>query len=241
MRTVFPRLFIAALTALLPTACGGGGGNVASAPSIPQTHSVGTLSQSSTGNWAPSGTHYTMNIIGVSNPKNASMTGSDGHTIFVNLNGTSDIWLSQSYNGTFQVLDANGTDTTTSTCDSYATCGGAEFQLPAPGTYNIYAETLGKPGGSVQLTTCAYDTSVSPAVLVCSTSNYVKARTAGKSGFQNVTTPLTTITIDPTLFASLGLTCSSYTVNIFDPCLQNYFWQYDNNGLKHLQLRFYPT
>jgi hypothetical protein len=30
------------------------------------------------------------------------------------------------------------------------------------------------------------------------------------------------------------------TVNVFNPCLQNYFWNYNNNGLKLLQLRFYP-
>jgi len=30
-------------------------------------------------------------------------------------------------------------------------------------------------------------------------------------------------------------------VNLFNPCLQSFLWQYDNNGLKLLQLRFYPT
>jgi hypothetical protein len=30
------------------------------------------------------------------------------------------------------------------------------------------------------------------------------------------------------------------TVSLFDACLQGYFWQYDNNGLKLLQVRFYP-
>jgi len=31
------------------------------------------------------------------------------------------------------------------------------------------------------------------------------------------------------------------TVSLFDPCFENFLWQYDNNGLKLLQLRFYPT
>ena len=40
----------------------------------------------------------------------------------------------------------------------------------------------------------------------------------------------------------LALTgCATATVNLFDTCLQNYFWNYDNNGLKLLQLRFYPA
>ena len=29
-------------------------------------------------------------------------------------------------------------------------------------------------------------------------------------------------------------------VSLFDDALQDYFWQYDNRGLRLLQLRFYP-
>ena len=39
-----------------------------------------------TGNGAPSGSHYNLNIIGVDKGKTASMTGSNRHTIFVALN-----------------------------------------------------------------------------------------------------------------------------------------------------------
>ena len=35
--------------------------------------------------------------------------------------------------------------------------------------------------------------------------------------------------------------CGGTTVWLFDPCLQGYFWQYDNNGLKLLQVRFYQN
>jgi hypothetical protein len=56
-----------------------------------------------------SGPHFNLNIIGVSNPKTATMTGSDGHTIFVALKNQegvpSNIWLVP---GPFQVCDANG-------------------------------------------------------------------------------------------------------------------------------------
>jgi len=34
------------------------------------------------------------------------------------------------------------------------------------------------------------------------------------------------------------VTCQ--TVSLFDPVLQDFFWQYSNNGLRLLQLRFYP-
>ncbi len=31
----------------------------------------------------------------------------------------------------------------------------------------------------------------------------------------------------------------SYDVYLFDRCFEDYFWNYDNNGLKNLELRFY--
>jgi hypothetical protein len=186
-----------------------------------------------TGNGGPSGAHYNLNIIGVSKGKTADMTGGDGHRIFVSLgeNKPADpvrtkIMLSQSTDGTFQVLDANGTD------------GSASFKLPAPGSYSIYARPLGKPGGESKVTTCAID----PVTLeeVCSTSNELFVRNTGKSSFKDVTTTLTTIDLDASLTDVIDA-CGATTVNLFDPCLQDYFWAYDNNGLKVLQLRFYPT
>src|SRR5213080_1951397 len=108
---------------------------------------VAALAQ--TGNGAPSGSHYNLNIIGVSHDKNANMDQGSGSVIFVDL-GSKDvtvstkILLSQSAEaGTFQVLDKNGTD------------GEASFELPAPGSYTVWARALGKPGGSSKITTCA--------------------------------------------------------------------------------------
>ena len=82
--------------------------------------------------------------------------------------------------------------------------------------------------------------------IVCSTNNKVFVRMKGKSSFRNVTQQLLTITAtvtDPTLAACLtgGNTTVpvSLTTNIFNPCLRNFFWNYDNNGLKLLQIRFY--
>jgi hypothetical protein len=181
--------------------------------------------QTQTGNGAPSGSHYQLNLIGVPKGKTAEMTGDNGRRIFVNLFGNTKVFLSQSTDGSFGVLDANGTDG-----------NGATFKLPAPGDYTVWARALGKPGGSSTLTSCAIDPVSGETV--CSTDMLVSVRTSGGSKFTNVTKELTTITIDPTLASTLGLTCSG-TVNIFDACLQDYFWSYDNNGLKLLQLRFY--
>jgi hypothetical protein len=69
----------------------------------------------------------------------------------------------------------------------------------------------------------------------------VFVRGTGKSSFRNVTTALTTITLDPLADAAAVTACGGTTVGLFDPCLQGYFWQYDNNGLKLLQVRFYQN
>lgn len=185
-----------------------------------------------TGNGAPTGAHYNLNIIGMSKAKTADMTNTDGHVIFVTLgNKTGDpvntkILLNQSTDGTFQVLDANGTD------------GKASFQLPAPGTYTIWARPLAKPGGQAKVTTCAIDPLTGEEV--CSTSFQVFVRGTGQSKFTDVTTNLTSIVLDPSM-TDLITACGGDTVSLFSPCLQGYFWDYDNNGLKLLQLRFYPN
>src|SRR5206468_1429370 len=51
------------------------------------TTSTTTVAAATTGNGAPSGTHYNLNIIGVPKDKTASLTGNDGHRIFVELMG----------------------------------------------------------------------------------------------------------------------------------------------------------
>ncbi len=123
------------------------------------------------GNGAPSGYHFTLNIIGVQKTKSADMTYEDGSnrsSIFVKLEGKSRIYLydggtfetQAEFKDAFAVLDANGTD------------GRAEFQLPNPGLdpyviggdmtdvdteadYLIVARPLGKPYGFATMTTCA--------------------------------------------------------------------------------------
>jgi len=195
--------------------------------------------QGQTGNGAPSGPHYNLNIIGVSHDKNPSMDQGSGNVIFVDLGIKNDpvttkILLSQSADaGTFAVLDKNGTD------------GEASFELPAPGSYTVWARALGKPGGSSTMTTCATNialTGPDAGVSICSTLNQVFVRGTGKSSFKNVTTALTTITLDPVAEAAAVTACGGrLTVNIFDTCLEGFFWQYDNSGLKLLQVRFYPN
>src|SRR5215470_8008721 len=87
-----------------------------------------------------SGSHYNLNIIGVPKGKSADMTNSDGHTIFVPLEGTVKInYLAGSQ---FQVLDRNGTDGDGATIEVPSDPGGTSV------CYNVYATALGKPGGT---------------------------------------------------------------------------------------------
>jgi hypothetical protein len=178
-----------------------------------------------TGNGAPSGPHYNLNVIGVPKDKTADMTGSQGHRIFVPLAGKCKINLGE---GDFQVIDGNCTDNNQ-----------ASFQLPNPdpendGTtaYSVWARALGKPGGSSTTTTCATDPTTGE--LWCSVYNMVAVRENGKSTFTDVSKELLYIYID------LNADGVVERYNLFNSALQDYFWQYDNNGLKLLQLRFYP-
>jgi hypothetical protein len=176
-----------------------------------------------TGNGAPSGAHYNLNIIGVPKNKTAPMDNNNGGRIFVPLQGKTSIMLAEG--NTFAVLDANGTD------------GKASFQLPNPdpnndGTteYQVWARALGKPGGKSTTTTCAYDVD---GTEWCSVYNMVLVRDKGKSAFTNVTKELLYVYID----LNGDGTVERYP--LFSDALQDYFWDYDNSGLKLAQLRFY--
>jgi hypothetical protein len=183
------------------------------------------------------GAHYNLNIIGVPKEKTAAMDDNNGHRIFVNLEGNTKIMLAEGE--PFQVLDANGTDG-----------NGAKFQLPNPDPdndgvteYSVYARALGKPGGKADMTTGATDPGddgifgTADDVIVYSMVVLHIERTKGQQKFVNVSKELLYIYVD------LDGNGIAERYNLFNDALQDYFWSYDNNGLKLLQLRFYeiPT
>jgi hypothetical protein len=179
------------------------------------------------GHGAPHGPHYNLNIIGVPKDKTAGMTGNQGHRIFVKLNGKSKILLAEGDD--FQVLDANGTD-----------ADGAKFQMPDPfpdddlvAQYTVYARALGTPGGQAFMTTC-YETETET---VCSGEvlTLSRAKGSGPPKFRNVSRELLTLYVD-TDFDGVPDT----RMGLFDNKAYQYFWDYDNHGLKLAQLRFYP-
>ena len=170
----------------------------------------------------------------------------------VTLDKTNKIFL---YPGDFQVLDGNA-------CDG----DGAAFQLPKNGTpgpgpdgvlgtaddvlvnavYEIFLRELGKPqpaGTESFLTTCGIDAgadgmpNTTDDEVVCSSENVILFRDKGQPKAQNVTTQLTTMVLQVDLNGDGVL--ETTRISIFDPLLHQFFWDYDNNGLRLVQLRFY--
>jgi len=227
-----------------------------------------------TGNGAPSGAHYNLNIIGVENPKTATMTSSNRHTIFVDLgrNGTvqTNIYLLPAAD--FRVCDGNGFDQAYD-CSGAALGSkvGATFELPCntnlsttwdddndpttpevpidvfaceqedfPAAYEVWARALGQPGGTATVTTCATETvdTTDPGSNVdevCSLENVVLTRTHGKQTFVNVTDELTSLVA---CFDVGGvIDCNRYA--LFRDEFTDWFWKYENTGLRLAQLRFY--
>ncbi|MBI4333312.1 MAG: hypothetical protein HY673_18765 [Chloroflexi bacterium] len=189
--------------------------------------SLGSGPIQATGNGAPSGAHYNLNIIGVPKAKTADMTNADGHVIFVSLNGQTQIQLSE---GDYQVLDANGTD------------GKAAFRMPNPDpdgdgitAYSVYARALGKPGGSATILPYVIDPVTGETFY--STGSTVLVRGTGKSSFDNVSKQLLYV------YADLDGDGIVDRLPLFGDATLDYFWHYDNHGLKLAQLRFYeiPT
>lgn len=196
------------------------------------------------GNGAPSGQHYTLNIIGVSNPKTTSMTDSQRHTIFVPLNGFCGIGLTQTpnWNGTystsdFAVLDGNCFDKGITVGSTTLTNLSAGFQLPPPdptstGTlqYTAFVKVT-SPKGSANMQTCFFDATV--ATTFCNTGMMLDLSKANYPKFVNVSKNLLTV---------CAFVNSKWQLEpLFFNSTAQYWWEYDNTGLQHAQFRFYPN
>lgn len=203
------------------------------------------------------GTHYNLNIIGVPKGKTADMTDSQRHTIFVPLNteGTEvlkgvKISYIRSETGRFEVLDGNATDADGALIAvPYEFCGDLTAGCTDLLSYNVYAVALGKPnGGAIVEAHCGYDVPVVSGDGTCESTllqgSFDLTRTKG----QPKPVPITNIfRATGCLDLNASGTCDTgdLTFNniwIFNiPNLEYYFWDYQNTGLKLMQVRFYPT
>jgi hypothetical protein len=215
-----------------------------------------------TGNDSPKAKKlYSLNIIGVDKNKNPEMSDNSGHRIFVALNNKTKIELAK---GDFMVLDANGTDGEAKFqlpdpgLDAYLVgdTGGKDTMSD----YSVFVRPLGTPGGWATITTCAglansdfagllpgnfirtlnreceWDDAFASVEQVGSTITF---RDKGKSTFQNVTAALLTIVFKVEVEVEDVIQTVYLRVPIFDQSLEGEYWEYDNDGLKILQVRFY--
>jgi hypothetical protein len=126
---------------------------------------------------------------------------------------------------------------------------GAVFQLPCnnltslglivpctnngPGSiasYQVWARVTGTPGGNSTITLCAFDQTTSTEV--CNTDEVLMRNKPNK--FTDVTKTLTSL-MNVSGPAGVG------NYPLFAAGFSGFFWDYDNNGNKVLQLRFYLT
>ena len=192
---------------------------------------VSSVAAVDTGNGAISGKHYNLNLIGMEKNDKLPNDANSGARIFVNLVGKSRIFLT--LGTTFNVIDADATD------------GRGEFMLPRPenvydpetgaylrpGAYQVFIRELGQPSDrKAYLKTCVEYTEDDVFYSYCGTGEdiVILERKKGQSLFDDVTRQLTTVVIDGVRY------------DIFDNEFADYLWEYDNYGLKHVQLRFYP-
>jgi len=224
---------------------------------------------------------YKLNIIGMQNPKNVNMDQGAGNVIFVNLYEPSQINLVKNTDvgleaDEFAVLDKDATDSG----DKDDPSPGAILALPDPGldpyntadpgeadtdsAYTIVIRSLGKPGGSASITTCADLLDSDFAGLLSGkfvrtlnregifgglasveqVTHEITMRPKGKSIFTEVTAELLTIVFKVEVDISeegdpAEIIIEYIRVPIFDPIIENEYWEYDNNGLKLLQVWFY--
>ena len=146
--------------------------------------------------------------------------------------------------------------------DPYNTADPGEADTDS--AYTIVIRSLGKPEGSAAITTCAelFDSNFAGllsgkfvSVLnklgafggfasVEQVPHSVTMRPKGKSIFTDVTAELLTIVFKVQVQLTDGSYLTEYIrVPIFDPIIENEYWEYDNDGLKLLQVWFYdcPT
>jgi hypothetical protein len=214
-------------------------------------------------NPCPGDLSYQVNIIGVPHDKTADMTGNNGHRIFVPLDSGEDvnrhvrIYMTGDTDGdtdglqcgnNFRVLDANATDDDEATL--LVPC--EPIEVGDPGVcYDVFATGLGGPGGGANVdVVCEFDETCIDCNIVegtCEMGNidFDVYRGRGKPITEDITNVFRASgCIDAD--TEDGLFCGDDPLDIIFRRvwifnveeLLTYYWDYDNNGLKLMQVRF---
>ena len=189
------------------------------------------------------GPHYNLNIIGVPKDKTVpDMTGSNRHTVFVPLQSGGDIGRQVKIyyrpGSDFRVIDGNATD------DNVAI-----IEVPASELgelcYDVYSVALGKPyGNAVVEAQCIIDGLIGSCTDALLLDGFTVDRMKGKPQRENISDVFSaTGCVDVNLTTMCDAGDLQFTnVWIFNiPQLLEYLWDYDNDGLKLMQTRFYET
>ena len=214
-----------------------------------------------TGNGMLSGGHYNLNIIGVPKGKSVpAMDGSNRHTIFVPLQSGGDVGklvkIKFVIGDDFQVLDGNATVDNEATLQvPYEYCQDLNTGCVDLLSFYVFARGLGKPGpdvGAIVTAECDYTLNVVDELgstdLTCEDTlllgSFEVKRPGGKPRTYDITDIFRAtgcLDINNSGYCDTGDLAFS-NIWIFNiPYLQSYMWDYDNNGLKLMQVRFYPT
>ena len=210
-------------------------------------------------NPCPGDKEYQFNIIGMAKGKKPDMTNDNGHRIFVNLSGSSKIFMTGDTDpattglqcgNSFDVLDANATGnggeaTILVPCDPLTA-----DNLDPEVCFDVYATTLGTPGGSTNVdVVCEFDTTCIGCDIVggdCATGgiDFDLAGHSGKPRTENITSVFrATGCID----LNASGTCDSGDIAFNNEWIFNieqllyYYWDYDNNGNRIVNIRFCNT
>jgi hypothetical protein len=205
-----------------------------------------------------SGAHWNLNIIGVSKDKSIpKMTDSNRHVIFVPLQSGSDVSRQVKIyyvrGDDFRVLDGNATDDNEATIQvPYELCADLDTGCEELLSFDVYAVGLGKPNSTaIVQAECTYSIDTVPPDTTCTdtllTGSFEVARTNAGSNKPKQVNITDVFRATGCLDVNGTDTCDSgdlqfsniWVFNI--PQLVEYFWDYDNNGLKLMQVRFYET
>jgi hypothetical protein len=151
----------------------------------------------------------------------------------------------------FGVIDANATDGDGALLAIPDPCSDADSTTPCTPTYAVFARAHG-PNGSATLTTCAtedqaYDGTQDTwcgdnGITLYGRGGGNKATDISDSLlYMGITVPETDDALQNCINGTAGVDYgeTDYDVYLFDRCFEDYFWNYDNTGLKLLELRFY--
>ena len=207
-------------------------------------------------NPCPGDKEYQFNIIGVKNPKTGA-GNNNGHRIFVPLRGKTNIYMTGDTSSaaglqcgnSFNVLDSNGTD---GSATILVPCDPLDAENLDPDVcFDVYATTLGTPGGQTDVdVVCTFDTTCIGCNIDggdCATGNidFDLAGHSGKPQTENITSVFrATGCID---IAGVVGVCDAGDISFRNEWIFNieqllsYYWDYDNQGNKVVNIRFCNT